>query len=604
MCSINGFNFKDLDLIQKMNQVTSHRGPDDTGTYLDDSISLGHNRLSIIDLSEKAHQPMENDSHIIVFNGEIYNFQELKQEFQRDYNFKSDSDTEVILAGYSLYGRRFVERLNGIFALAIWDKTKRELFIARDRSGVKPLYYFFEDGKFIFSSEIKGILEHSVGRKLNIDAFNTYMRILYVPEPMTMFKGVRKLPPASYGVLNENKFSITRYWDPKNSQKKSVTPKEIQQQIIQAVKSQLISDRPLGVYLSGGIDSSIILDSMSEFTNQIETFSVGFDLKESEQREKFNKDFNLARKTAEVYKTKHHEVLVRPGDVWENLEKAIWHLDEPISNPTIIPMFILSRFAKERVAVVLSGDGGDELFGGYERYRLSLIQDYYQKLPDFVKRTLSVFDNFYKLSISKYIDRFALFMFQDEASLRLVVNDKYLSNFPYHFFEEKYLNKADTNFTDLFMETDKASWLVDESLMRGDKMGMANGLEVRVPFLDNDLAEMALNMPLRQKVSFFDKKIGLKRAFGRRIPNFLLNQPKRGWFSPGAKWLRYPDIEIRVKEVLSPDYYFETKEVFNWTEIQKILDGHITGKRYNLTLIWSLLTFQIWARYYNVKIDR
>lgn len=601
MCAINGFNFKDEGLVLKMNETTSHRGPDDTGVFLDENLTLGHNRLSIIDLSRDAHQPMKKKDLTIVFNGEIYNFKELKEELKNKFEFKTKSDTEVILAGYSIYGETFIERLNGIFALAIWDSKKGELFVARDHAGVKPLYYYFENGKFIFSSEIKAILEHDISRELNLDAFNTYMRILYVPEPMTMFKDINKLPPASYGVLKGESFKVTKYWESDSSNKKTRNPKEIQEKVVQAVKSQLISDRPLGVYLSGGIDSSVILDSMSRFVDKIETFSVGFDLEGEEQRKKFNKDFNLAKKTAEYYKTTHHEILVKPEEVWKNLENAIWHLDEPISNPTIIPMLILSKFAKERVAVVLSGDGGDELFGGYERYRLSLIQDYYQKLPRFIRETLSIFSKLKKLNIEKYIDRFALFMFQEDKLLKSVIKDKYINNYPYEFFGKKYLNES-TNFTDLFMKTDRKSWLVDEALMRGDKMGMANGLEVRVPFLDKDLIEFAECMPVYQKVGLFDKKISLKAAFRGRIPRFLFNEPKRGWFSPGAKWLRREDILKKVRVVLSAQYYKETEDLFDWGSVQKILDDHVSGKKYNLTLIWSLLSFQIWVKKYRISL--
>jgi len=601
VCSINGFNFKDETLVLKMNEATSHRGPDDTGVFINEEVSLGHNRLSIIDLSQKAHQPMLLENLAITFNGEIYNFKELRKELEDKYTFQSDSDTEVILAGYSLYKEAFIERLNGIFAFAIWDKAKNELFLARDHAGVKPLYYYLKDNKFIFSSEIKGILEHNIERKLNISAFNTYMRVLYVPEPMTMFENINKLPPGSYGLFKNGKLSITNYWNIKNNPKK-VSSNTIKEKVITSVKRQLISDRPLGIYLSGGIDSSIILSSTKKFSNNIETFSVGFDLTESEQKEKFNKDFDLARKTAKFFGTKHNEIIVKPQDVWENFEKAVWHLDEPLSNPTIVPMFILSKFAKGKVAVVLSGDGGDELFGGYERYRLSLIQDYYQKLPFVLRKIFSFFNNFNKLNTKKFIDRFSLFMFQKDDLLQKVIKSDYFNKYPYEFFEKKYFKNKSKNFTNLFIKTDRKSWLVDEDLMRGDKMGMAHGLEVRVPFLDKDLIALAENMPISQKVSLFNKKIWLKKAFKSIIPKYLFSEPKRGWFSPGAKWLRYDSIKNEAQKVLSSSYYEPTSSLFNWEEISVIFEEHINNKKYNLTILWSIITFQIWAKKYKVEI--
>ncbi len=609
MCSINGFNFKDEDLVKKMNKLTQHRGPDGTGVFTDEGVSFGHNRLSIIDLSEKAAQPMKsNDGNlIIIFNGEIYNYQELKKELQDEYVFNSESDTEVILAAYKKWGESCVLRLNGIFAFAIWDRNKKEMFLARDHVGVKPLYYYFEKGKFIFSSEIKAILEHGMSRFLNIEAFNHYIRVLYVPEPITMFKGIHKLPPGSYLKIKNKNFEVKTYWNPDLTKTKGVVSKiDIRERVLKSVEKQLISDRPVGVYLSGGIDSSIILGSIKKVTSNIKTFSIGFDIKDPVQKEKFNKDFNLARKTALFYKTEHHELLIKPEEVWKNLEEAIYHLDEPISNPTIVPMYILSKFAKEKVAVVLSGDGGDELFGGYERYQLSLAQDRYRKIPFFIRKILNIFSRLRKLNIENDIDRFSLFMFQKDELLTRVVSDTYLNQgVTKACFDAKYLQKIrHENFTDLFMKTDRRSWLVDEDLMRADKMSMAHGLEVRVPFLDKDLVEFAEKMSTQDKVSMVNTKISLKDAFKDTLPEYLFREPKRGWFSPGAKWLRDDGMYEKVKKVLSAEYYKETQDMFNWSSLQQILDDHKSKKDYNLTLLWSIMTFQIWAKRYGVITSR
>ncbi len=612
MCAINGFNFKNEELIRKMNQITSHRGPDATGVFLDDEISLGHNRLSIIDLSEKANQPMHSfdNKQIIIFNGEIYNFKELKNELQ-NYPFKTESDTEVILAAYKKWGNGCVKKFNGIFAFAIWDNEKKELYIARDHIGVKPLYYHNDGGKFIFSSEIKGILEHGIERVLDMEAFNHYLRVLYVPEPLTMFKGIYKFPPASFGIFKNGNLKITHYWAIENldylKESKDFIKKELQEKVFESVKKQLISDRPLGIYLSGGIDSSVVLDSVSRIRNNIDTFSVGFDLREEEERDKFNQDFYLARKTAKFYNTNHHEVLLSPQDVLDIFEKTVYHLDEPISNATAVSMMKLAEFAKSNADVILGGDGGDELFGGYDRYRLSLISSYYQKIPGILRKivaSLASNERLKKLNLPAGIDRFALFMFQKDKILQKVIRGNILTRQTYDFFRKKYFSaKTNRKFEELFMNTDRRSWLVDESLMMTDKMSMSFGLEARVPLLDKELVEFAWRIPLKYKVSMFNTKIILKESFRGRIPDFLFNQPKRGWFSPAAKWLRHPKIYAMVKDALSRNYYKETAPLFKWDNLEKVLKDHHDRKEYNLTILWAILIFQTWAKQYNIQLD-
>jgi len=619
MCSINGFNFKDEDLILKMNQVTRHRGPDGTGVFLSERVSLGHNRLAIIDTSDVAAQPMKSaDGNLtIVFNGEIYNFKELKKELS-GYSFRTESDTEVILAAYLKWGKECVKKFNGIFAFAILDERTGELFLARDHIGVKPLYYFWDGKKFIFSSEIKAILEHDISRVLNKEAFSHYLRVLYVPEPMTMFDGICKLPPSSFAVLKNGKFEIKKYWDVGAAEyfqksKKEIT-EELRKKIFEAVERQLVSDRPLGVYLSGGIDSSIVLHAMAEMRSNIDTFSVGFELGSKEQSEKFNADFNLARKTAVHYSTNHHEVLVSANDVVKNFEKVVWHMDEPISNPTAIAMMKLAGFAKQNADVVLSGDGGDELFGGYERYRLSRIASMWGHLPSALRASFaSISKKAAKLNTPSGIERFMLFMFQKDEELRRVIRPEFFdagAEKTKHFFAEKFqvghpMSDRRTSdvrlFEELFMETDRKSWLVDFSLMLTDKMSMSSGLEARVPFLDKELVEFATSIPLKYKVSPFNTKIILKDAFRGSIPAFLFREPKRGWFSPGAKWLRNENVSALAREILSRDYYSETARLIDFEQARQMLSAHINSKEYHLNTLWALLTFQIWAKQYNIR---
>lgn len=581
MCAINGFNFRNEKLILRMNQVTSHRGPDDTGVFFDEGMSLGHNRLSIIDLSKNASQPMESaDGKLtIVFNGEIYNFKELKKEL--DYPFKTNSDTEVILASYKKWGYDCVKKLNGIFAFAIWNKNKKELFVAKDHVGVKPFYYFNKEGKFIFSSEIKAILEHDIPRVLNREAFNHYLRVLYVPQPLTMFKDIYKLPPASYGVFKNGELKISTYWKASEGsilkKSKSEIENDVREQISQSVKKQLISDKPLGLYLSGGMDSSIILHNVSQVRQNVDTFSIGFSIPyDKEQEEKFNKDFFLARKTAKYYSTNHNEFLFKTEEVPELFEKFIWHVDESIANPTALSMMRLAHVAKTKVDVVLTGEGGDELFGGYDRYRIDRLARFFMPTSR----------------------RFERFMFQKDAIINKTVNkDFFDSKISRKFFKEKYFNTKRK-----LMDVDRESWLVDFALMLNDKMSMSAGLESRVPLLDRDLIELASQIPIKYKTNFKETKIILKDAYRGKIPDFLFNQPKRGWFAPYSKWLRHPDVRKMANELLSADYYQNTASMFNWPVVRQVLEDHCTQKEYNATMLWVILSFQIWAKKFKITL--
>jgi len=606
MCAINGFNFNNKELLLKMNETTQHRGPDGTGHFINDNISLGHNRLSIIDLSEQASQPMKSaeGNLIITYNGEIYNFKKIKEQLKDKYSFKSDSDTEVILAAYQEWGGKCVEYFEGIFALAIWDEKNKELFLARDHIGVKPLYYFWDGNKFIFSSEIKAILEHDVSRILDKDAFNLYLRVLYVPGPKTMFKDISKLMPAHRATLKNNQFVIERYWEESNEKpvekSKKELARELKNEICQATKKQLISDRPLGIYLSGGFDSTSILNCVTKIRDKVNTFSAGYELNEEEENKKFNDDAELAKKTADYYKADHNNLYISENNLLEDLEKIVWHLDEPIANPTTVAMFSLAKFTKQKVSVVLAGDGGDELFGGYKRYRYSKMVEAYNKLPQWLRKLLNLNKKFKRIDNLLGFAMFQRFMFQKKSLLDQVVKKSYINNYPQEFFNYNW--KKGENFVDSFMRTDRSTWLVDECLMRTDKMGMAHGLEIRVPLLDKRVVEMANRIPVSNKVNVFNTKIILKEAFKRELPSFLYYQPKRGWISPGAKWLRRPKIYEMVEEILSEEYYSPTKGLFDWQAIKKILQNHKDKKEYNLIIIWNLLIFQIWVKKYRVVL--
>ena len=609
MCGISGFNWRSEEKIKTMVDSLSHRGPDADGIYVDERISLGHNRLSIIDLSANANQPMRDNSgeFVIVFNGEIYNFREIREKLKGEYDFKTNSDTEVLLAGYKKWGKNVINKLNGMFAFAIWDKRNRELFCARDHAGIKPFYYFWDGERFIFASEIKAILKHNMPRTINNDSFNHYLRVLYVPEPMTMIENIYKLPRQSTLILKGRNLLVEKYHEPILDTKHlsyEDTKSLLREKVISVVGRQLVSDVPVGVYLSGGIDSSAVLFSMTQFSKHINTFSVGFELGEREEKEKFNVDFELAKKTARLFGTKHNTLLISAKNTLDSFEEAVAQCDDPVSNPTSVAMLLLAKFAKSKVGVVLTGSGGDELFGGYDKYRMALYAQYYKKLPRFLRAVGNLNSKFSKLDYESDIDLFAQFMFQKDALLSSVISSSIfkLDIHTKKYFQDRYIGEYNGDIANCFMKIDQESWLPDYFFMLSDKMSMASALEERVPLTDKELITFSSAMQRPYKLDLFGTKKILKDAFRNDLPSYLFNQPKRGWFSPGAKWLRNPDFTKFAKEVLSQDYYEGTKTFFNWSEVEEMLYKHIRKEKYNLTILWAILTFQIWARHYQVEI--
>lgn len=612
MCGINGFNFKDTKLLLKMNEEISYRGPDDTGIFEDEKISLGHNRLSIIDLSELASQPMaSNDQRfVIVFNGEIYNYKDLKKDLKNSYSFKTESDTEIILAAYDKWGYGCVKKFNGIFALAIWDRQKQELFLARDHLGVKPLYYYYDGSKFIFSSEIKAILQHPISRELNRKVLNIYFRLLYIPEPLTSWHNVFKLPPAHFAVLTDKKLEIHKFWEVTefdNLSDKNEIRSEIKKYFKQAVNRQLISDKPLGLYLSGGIDSTVLLGVMSDMLKKpINTFTVGFEVAQ-EQQFKFNADYNLAKRTSKFFRSNHSEIILKARDVQDNFEKIVWHADDLVANHTQPAMYVLSGLAKQSVDVVLSGDGGDELFGGYDRYYLNSVLNKIQYIPEDIRKNtlikkifklLGKNNSYKKLNLGQGLDRFSAFMMQKEDDISIFLQPEF--NQPSaaaDFMQKKFFHEiSQIDSTKLLQYLDLKTWLLDDALNRADRMSMAHGIEQRVPLLDKELVELAMNIP--SKFNLDNKGMGKKifrESLKEYIPEFVYDEPKRGWFSPMAKWLR-GDLKDWAYEILSPGYNRDTADYLNFTQIRNILDGHISGSKYALNTIWPLITFQVWFK--------
>jgi asparagine synthase (glutamine-hydrolysing) len=378
---------------------------------------------------------------------------------------------------------------------------------------------------------------------------------------------------------------------------------EVECMIDAAVKRQLVADVPVGIYLSGGIDSSIVTDSVMRQVGEASTFSIGFDLEKDEESAKFNADALLAEKTASHYGTRHYAYTLESKNIPELLEDLVWHMDEPVGNLTALAQRALATYARRDVTVVLGGDGGDELFGGYKRHSLAHKLRYYWMIPSPIRSLLPL--RYRKANAESWTDRYLLFLAQKEPVMQslLVTPDVY--NRTYAYFHDTYFAHTTRNtFLDDMMRADLSSWLVDESLLRSDKMSMASGLEQRVPFLDPDVVSLARSIPAREKVTLSDTKKILKDAFRHRLPEYIFNQPKRGWIAPTAKWLRRSDVREYVTNVLSPSYYRETASLFHWQHIEQMYHDHREKKGYYLAPLWSVVMFQVWARRFKITIEQ
>lgn len=596
-----------------MNQLTAHRGPDQTAVFTSEGISLGHNRLAIIDLSPAANQPIWDSEHrtAIILNGEIYNYRELRAQLAKKYTFVSQSDTEVILYAYKEYGPECLTKLNGMFALAIWDNQTKELFLARDPMGIKPLCYFQDQRGLFFSSEIKALLAAGAPRKVNTQAFSAYFNLLYIPEPQTMFEGIYKLPAGHWLRFKGGQRTIQRYYALNNFFDFTdyvQTVNQVRGLFKDSVRRQLVSDRPVGVFLSGGLDSTAVLGAATEFHGRgIKTFSVSFS--DNVEPDKFAADARLAKQTAAYYGSDHQELVIGAGDFSEQINNLVWHLDEPNFNPTAGAMFLLSRLAKQHVAVVLGGDGGDELFGGYPRYYYSRLISAFQRLPSATQQIgrglLSLVgkkDFAEKLALPPDARRVLAFLLQKQQTVHSVIQPSYADARGLEVdFQQRYFGVSSagvkTDFEKHFMHIDRQSWLVDESLLRTDRMTMAFGLEARVPILDYRLVELALRIPTAWKFSLwqrpnkFQGKHIWRDAVREYLPEHVLNQPKRGWFTPMAKWVR-ADLRLLVEDILLSDRL--PTEFFNRVGVARMWQDHLSKKYYNLNMLWAIVMWQLW----------
>lgn len=604
-------------LLRSMTDAVRHRGPDSEGFYVDGFIGLGHRRLSIIDLSRSGHQPMvtEDKQFVIIYNGEVYNFRELRTELEGlGHLFQSRSDTEVILKSYVEWGADCLQRLNGMFAFAIWDKTRQELFLARDRYGIKPLYYVVAGSALIIASEQKAIIKHPfVRREIDLEALIEYFTFQNIFTDRTLLRGIRVFPPGCFAkiILGEAIESLhpVRYWDfnfqePEHPVSEREYVEELDRLFRQAVKRQLVSDVEVGSYLSGGMDTGSITAIAASQLPYIKTFTCGFDLHSASGLELGYDEREKAELMSYLFKTEHYDMVLKAGDMERILPKLAYHLEEPRVGQSY-PNFYMAQLASKFVKVTLSGTGGDELFGGYPwRYYRAVVNDDFEQYIDK-----------YYLYWQRMIDHKDIHdVFQPvwkevkHVSTRDIFRDVF-HNHPCQLSRpEDYVNHS------LYFE---AKTFLHGLLMVEDKLSMANGLETRVPFLDNDLVDFAMQIPVRLKLKnlaevirinenepgsktdkYFQKardgKLILRSVMERYIPSEITHAVKQGFSAPDASWFRGESINY-VRRIL----YSESAKIYKYLDketVQKLVDKHLEGKQNRRLFIWSLLNFEWWNR--------
>jgi len=621
MCGIAGiFNFRTQEpvsprLLKVMTDTLVHRGPDDEGFYVSGALGLAHRRLSIIDL-ESGHQPMTNEdgSVWVVFNGEIYNFLELHDDLiKKGHTFKTRSDTEVIVHLYEEQGERCFERLRGMFAIAIWDSRRRKLVLARDRVGKKPLFYFSDGCKVAFASEMKAILQvPGVSREIDPQAVSDYFSFLYIPAPKSIFKSVRKVLPGHYVVISDQGIREREYWDISFCDIEERTEEDWCESLLEtfreAVRVRLISDVPLGAFLSGGIDSSAVVAAMAGFCNEpVTTCSIGFEEKE------FN-ELGYARQIADRFATNHHERIVRPDAVGV-VEKLVWHYDEPFADSSAVPTYYVSKVARERVTVALAGDGGDENFAGYRRYyfdrrenALRAILPFAFRQPVFgalasvypkadwaprVFRGKATFENLARSPIEAYFR--SVSALRPELKAQIIDQDllRELAGYDSLNVLHSYYDKADTvDPLSRIQYVDIKTYLPDDILVKVDRASMAHSLEVRAPILDHKLIEFAASMPSTLKLRGTNGKYIFKKALKRVLPDSVLYRPKMGFAVPLARWFRTELKELAHNVIFSRN----GDSLLNQASVRRVWQEHQSGLRNRSTELWTLLMFRLWEQ--------
>ncbi len=598
MCGITGFNFEDPGLLRSMMKSLSHRGPDDSGVFTDRNISLGHNRLSIIDLSKRARQPLSNEdgSIQVICNGEIYNFRELREGLEKRHKFSSSSDAEVIPHLYEDGGPDFVKKLRGMFAFALYDSNRKTLMLARDRVGIKPLYYHFSGREFLFASEIKALL---CFRKfpLNRDALDEFFTFQYALAPRTLFGGIRMLLPSEYLILDLEtlRLEARRYWSPSLDMVRLPEReylKGIEKNLMESIGMRLTSDVPLGIYLSGGLDSSYMAALASQVHPDVRTFTIGFGHPTDEIR--------FGRMVAEHLGTEHKEIIAGQADLGI-LPRITWHLDTPVVDIAAIPLYIMSKETKRHLTVALMGDGGDEMLGGYDRYRAMMMRGIYRKIPSpmgkfaarIIGRTMSreARSRFLEMAKSDDINAFLSYISTFTPEEKKAIFSTGLSRYinPGRKAIEPFFSGP--NLLQGMMLTDFNTQLPNDYLMKVDRMTMAHAIEARVPYLDHKFVEFAFSMPPEMKLRGLKTKYIFRKAVSRRLPGLIAKRRKSGFVLPTEKWMGegLRDLALQL-------FDSAPKTLLKRHETARIIDNYERSRRYYTRQFWTLVSFILWYK--------
>lgn len=614
MCGFVGYVDADIPMAQScirpMTDAIVHRGPDQDDYFITDGAALGFRRLSIIDL-ENGSQPIENEdgTKVLVFNGEIYNFQPLREELiEKGHVFKTHADSEVLLHGYEEYGKALLNKLRGMFAFVIYDKPSRKLFGARDIFGIKPFYYYLRDNVFLFGSEIKSFLPHpAFVRELNKERIPEYLSFEYIPNRETLFKNVYKLLGGECFTYENGEMHTERYFDFQYDIDESKTIDEwadiIQKTFEGSVAAHKISDVEVGCFLSSGVDSSYTVHELNKL-QKLKTFSIGY----AEQSEQKYSELACAREFAETEGAKSYYINITADDFFDSIPAVQYHMDEPLPNPSAVPLYHLAKNASRYVKVVLSGEGADELFGGYNYYKEPLDYEKYMKVPQPIRTAASVLaskaPNFHgkrflvrgRYSMDKrYIRNNYVFDWHERDKY---LRDKIPSADPAVFTKPHFDKVQDLDDVTKMQFADLNTWLLYDILQKADKMSMAHSLELRVPFLDKEVLKVALSIPAKHRVHKDKTKVALRLAASRELPQKTADMRKLGFPTPLNDWLRQDKYYNEVKARFQSDI---AKEIFNTDAIMKLLDDHKNGVAKNMKKIWSIYTFVIWYEEFFVK---
>lgn len=608
MCGVVGIatlepaSLPDREVIEAMRDEMVHRGPDGEGIYLGEGVALGHRRLSIVDLAGGA-QPMPNGDRTVwlTYNGELYNHLELRDMLiSRGYEFRTRSDTETIVHLYEEFGEQCVDHMKGMFAFAIWDERRRRCFLARDRLGIKPLYYWVHGNTLVFASEIKAILKHpDVPAGIDETVLREFLTYRYVAGPRTFFRGVQRLLPGHSLLWERGRAEVRSYWrlpKPRERHEQDASFTDLRDLIAECVSSHRMSDVPLGAFCSGGVDSGVVTAQLAQLSaDPVETFAVGFEEEEWDER-------SDALKVSRRWGTVHHEYVMNPGTFVDSLERAAWHFDEPVSHPNSIPLMLLSDFAKTRVTVVLTGEGSDEVFGGYPRYLIAGAHHALDGLGGGFRRSVGRLGR--RLPLRR-LQKLGVGLGLDQASM-MVTNSAFVDSdlvdalcpdagcggsLAYRYEGLEQLRQEGFEGLDLLMSYEIGTYLVS-ALDRMDKMSMAASLEARVPLVDHELVEYGQAMPVRDRIHGLQSKYAIKKIAEQYLPHELIYKRKSGFGLPLAQWFRsggrFKALLERVRESEPCNDYLDPKVV------GRVIDEHVRGQMDHSEVLWLLLNLTLW----------